>query len=52
MSHERLSMRNIREVLCLRWERRLPHRAIGVACGISPGTVSDYLQRAQTAALT
>ena len=52
MSQERLSMRKIREVLRLKWQNRLSHRAIGHSCGISPGTVSDYVQRAQAVGLT
>jgi transposase len=45
-------MRKIREVLRLKWESRLPHRAIAQSCGISPSTVSDYVQRAQAVGLT
>jgi transposase len=51
MSQERLSMRKLREILRLKWESRLSHRAIAQSCGISPGTVSDYVQRAQAAGL-
>ena len=52
MSQERLSMRKIGEVLRLKWQSRLAHRAIAQSCGISPGTVSDYVQRAQAVGLT
>jgi transposase len=52
MSKERLSMRKIHEVLRLKWESRLSHRTIAQSCGISPGTVSDYVQRAQAIGLT
>ena len=52
MSQERLSMRKIQEVLRLKWESRLSHRAIASSCGISPGTVSEYVQRAEAAGLT
>ena len=52
MSQERLSMRNIHEVLRLKWEKQLSHRAIASSCGISCGTVSNYVQRAQAAGLT
>lgn len=52
MSQERLSMRKIHEVLRLKWESQLPHRAIAQSCGISPGTVSEYVQRAQAVGLT
>src|SRR3989304_167636 len=52
MCQERLSMRNIHEVLRLKWESRLSPRAIASSCGISPGTVSDYVQRAEVAGLS
>jgi transposase len=52
MCQERLSVRNLHEVLRLKWESRLSHRAIASSCGISPGTVSDYVQRAQAAGLS
>jgi transposase len=52
MCQERLSMRNTHEVLRLKWEHQLSHRAIAASCGISPSTVSDYVQRAQAAGLT
>jgi len=52
MSQERLSMRKIQEVLRLKWESRLAHRAIASSCGISPGTVSEYVQRAAAAGLS
>ena len=45
-------MRNIHEVLRLKWEKQLSHRAIAGSCGISCGTVSNYVQRAQVAGLT
>ena len=40
MSQERLSMRKLQEVLRLKWESGLSHRAIARSCGISPATVS------------
>ena len=45
-------MRKIREVLRLKFERRHGHRAIGLAAGISKGSVSDYLTRAREAGMT
>lgn len=45
-------MRKIHEVLRLKWESRLSHRAIAQSCGISPGTVSEYVQRAKVVGLT
>jgi DNA-binding transcriptional regulator LsrR (DeoR family) len=44
-------MRKIREVLRLKFERGLGHRAIALAAGISKGSVSDYLARAEAAGL-
>jgi transposase len=44
-------MRQVREILRLKYEQRLPHRAIARACGVGLGTVSDYCRRAQQAAL-
>jgi transposase len=45
-------MRRIREVLRLRYECGLFHRAISAATGLSKGSVSDYLSRARQAGLT
>ena len=38
-------MRKIREVLRLKHDQGLPHRAIAQACAMSAGTVSRYLQK-------
>ena len=46
MGAERLLMRQIREVLRLKHERSLSHRAIAGACGVGLGTVAEYLGRA------
>jgi transposase len=48
---ERHSMRKIRDVLRLRFENGLSHRAISAAVGLSKGSVHDYLARAHKAAL-
>ena len=45
MPARRLLVRKIREILRLKHERGLSHRAIAQACGIGVGTVSLYLQR-------
>ena len=45
MPAPRLSMRKIREVLRLKHERGLSHRAIAQTCAIGVGTVTLYLQR-------
>jgi transposase len=44
-------MRQIREILRLKHEQGLHHRAIARACGVGVGTVSEYLQRVQEAGL-
>ena len=51
MPAERLSMRQIREVLRLCWESRLPQRAAARSLGLGQGTVSGYLSRARAAGL-
>lgn len=51
MGAERLPMRQIREILRLKHEQGLHHRAIARACGVGVGTVSEYLQRVQQAGL-
>jgi transposase len=45
-------MRQVREILRLKYEQRLPHRAIARTCGVGLGTVSEYGRRAQQAALS
>jgi transposase len=45
-------MRKLHEVLRLKWEHGLSHRAIASSCGISPATVSEYVQRAHAAGLS
>ncbi len=45
-------MRKIREVLRLKFERGLGHRAIAASCAIGKGSVCDYLSRAREAGLT
>jgi len=45
-------MRKIREVLRLKHECKLKHRAISASVGISKGSVSDYLKRAVEAGLS
>lgn len=51
MGAERLPMRQIREVLRLKYEGGLRHRAIARACGVGVGTVSEYVDRARRAGL-
>lgn len=49
---ERHSMRKIREVLRLKYECGLGHRAISASVGISKGSVSEYVQRAEREGLS
>jgi len=52
MPTERLSMRKIREVLRLRWERNVSFRDIARACSMGCTTVHDTLERAEKAGLS
>ena len=52
MTAERLSMRTIKEVLRLKWEKRLPNEQIAKSCKIARSTIREYLERAQGAGLT
>ena len=52
MAQARLSMRKIEEILRLKYEGGLSHRAIGQSCAVSAGTVSDYVSRAKAAGLS
>ncbi|MFQ5830960.1 MAG: sigma factor-like helix-turn-helix DNA-binding protein [Candidatus Methylomirabilia bacterium] len=52
MTTERLPMRQVREILRLKYEYGLAHRAIARACGVGVGTVSEYCHRAEQAGLT
>ena len=47
MSAKRLRMRQLREILRLKFEVGLSHRAIVRDCGVGLGTVTDYLQRVE-----
>jgi transposase len=51
MGAERLPMRQIREILRLKHDQGLRHRAIARACGVGVGTVSEYLGRVERAGL-
>ena len=46
MATERLPMRNIREVLRLKWVLRRSHREAARSLGVSPGVVASVLGRA------
>ena len=45
-------MRRLRELLRLKYDAGLSHRAIAQACTVGLGTVTAYLQRATAAGLT
>lgn len=51
VAHWRLTMRQIREILRLRFECRRSHVSIGKSCQISKTAVQECLQRAQAASL-
>ena len=51
MAQVRLSMREIREVLRLKYERGLSGSAIEASCGIARSTANDYILRARQAGL-
>ena len=52
MSQKRLSMRKIEEILRLKYEAGLSHRAIARSCGVSASTVSEYVTHAKAAGLS
>ena len=52
MPRERLSMRKIKEVLRLRFEHGLSHRAIATSCGIGITSAREYIVRAKAAGLS
>jgi transposase len=52
MPAERLSMRQIRDVLRLCYAAKLPQRAVARSLGLSQGAVSGYLSRARAAGIS
>ena len=52
MAASRLLMGRLRELLRLKYDVGLNHRAIAQACTVGLGTVTSYLQRATAAGLT
>jgi hypothetical protein len=52
MPAERLSMRQIRDVLRLCFAAKLPQRAVAKSLGLSQGAVSGYLSRARAAGVS
>src|SRR5216684_1802994 len=51
MAATRLLMRRLRELLRLKYDVGLSHRAVAGACAMGLGTVTTYLQRAAAAGL-
>src|SRR5262245_62927041 len=51
MATERLSMRQIREILRQKWALRLSHRAVARSLRIGLGTISSVTSRAHAAGL-
>lgn len=49
MPAERLPMRQIRDILRLKWECSLSERKIAVSVGAARSTVGDYIRRAEAA---
>src|SRR5260370_38774376 len=52
MATERLPMRNIREILRLKWTLHRSHRETARSLGISPGAVASVISRATAIGLT
>lgn len=51
MARKTLSMRQIHEILRLKYQNRLSIREIAGSCGLPTSTVGDYLQRAEIAGI-
>jgi len=52
MGNRRLSMRNIREILRLKFEQHRSNREIAISCGISHTAVNEYVKQASEAGLS
>ena len=52
MAQKRLTMRQIHEILRLKYQNQLSVREIARSCGLAVSTVGDYVQRAEAAGLT
>lgn len=51
MAQERLTLRKIREILRLKWDKGLSNRTIARSCRTSHSTVGEYVKRAEMAGL-
>ena len=52
MARKTLNMRHIKEILRLKYQKKLSVREIGRSCGLPASTVGDYLKRAKAASLS
>ncbi len=52
MARKTLKMRQIKEILRLKYEKRLSVREIARSCGLSASTIGDYLKRTEAASLS
>ena len=52
MAAERLSMRTIKEVLRLKWEKKFSNKQVAQSCSIARSTVREYVERAQSVGLS
>ena len=52
MAQKRLTMRQIHEILRLKYQNQLSLREIARSCGLAASTVGDYVKRAEAAGLT
>jgi transposase len=52
MARKKLSMRQIHEILRLKYQNQLSIREIARSCGLPTSTVGDYLQRAEAAGIS
>ena len=52
MATKRTSMRNVREILRMKWLLRRSHRETAKSLGISPGAVGSVLARAKAKGLS
>ena len=52
MAAERLSMRTIKEVLRLKWEKSFSNKQVAQSCNIARSTVREYVTRAEQAGLS
>jgi transposase len=52
MAQQKTTMRQIQEILRLKYQNQLSVRAIARSCGLAVSTVGDYVKRAEAAGLT